>query len=544
MIWDGRVTQVFLNPNSPAEVYATFWNNLTGYDLYYSKDGGENFNDITPKSITTLIKDFFERMRKIEIEIESVSYVALNPHNPQQLFVVASARWAGADIYTFLLKSSDKGQSWQVLLDKTNVKSLAFHPNNKDVIYAVIQDKETGGNPDTEKLGDKILKSIDGGKNWINIATPYSKEISNIAELHSDRRYLYVDISDIGLAPPDVLYVATNYGIYKTVNDGTNWEPKSFGLPVSRGAETVLEIDINKKIYISGALGYDGGYWVSSDEGLTWEWHFGPGKKQRCDLSSKIRRMITTPGQIKYIDSREDAFKLTPDGKYSKIKIPFPHHHLGVSPSSSQIIYAVAIDRYYAINYPGILLKSEDSGFSWIEIDWKKWLPPERLERGRWYEITLLSVDPQSPNNLYVAVGPEDKRSVILKTLDGGNSWNVITPYNFDIPNSIVIDPFDSNVLYACTDYNLLRSTDGGKTWKSIEPKVDYLHVNNIAINPLNPKLLYLATDKGIYRSFDSGKTWQPLNNGLLDTAIDRIIASSYMILAEGKNGIYKLMEE
>lgn len=540
-IWDRRVTQVFLNSNSPAEVYATFWNNLVGYDLYYSKDGGEKFDDVSPKSVTTFIEDIFGgKMR--EIKIESVSYVALNPHDPQQLFAVASARWAGAYIYSFLLKSSDKGQSWQTLMDKTFVKASAFHPNNKGVIYIIIEDKEKGGQPDTKKLGDKILKSIDGGKKWIHLSIPYSQEINDIAKLHSDTRYLYLNISDIALPFPGTLYVATNYGIYKTINDGKSWEPKSLGLPAP--SRRILWVDTHKKsIYVGDKLGQEGGYWVSDDEGITWKWHFGPDKEKerKYYVSSGVNQLIMSSDQLTYIVCGKKVFKLTLDGKSSTLKIPFPpsYSYIDLFTSSDPKILYAAGDAWAT---DSILLKSEDGGFSWIEIDLKKWIPPERLGRHRWYEITLLAVDPQSPNILYITVGPEDKRTAVLKTIDGGNSWTEI-----DIegePKSLAIDPFNSNVIYLQREYDLLRSNDGGKTLKSIKPVVDYISIYNIAIDPSNPTTLYLATDKGVYRSFDSGKTWQPLNRGLLDTKIKRVITSSYMILAEGENGIYKLMEE
>jgi len=43
-IWDKGLSRVFLNPESPNEVYVM----IREGDLYYSKDGGVNFNNITP----------------------------------------------------------------------------------------------------------------------------------------------------------------------------------------------------------------------------------------------------------------------------------------------------------------------------------------------------------------------------------------------------------------------------------------------------------------------------------------------------------------
>jgi len=529
--------QVFLNPESPEEVYAIF-QHFVGSALYYSKDGGENFDSISPKSIITDIKDGF-RARTREIEVEGVSYASLNPHDPGGLFASAYVRRAGVDIHHFLLKSTDRGHSWQALLDRTHVKALTFHPNNKDVIYVVGRDEKEGE-------ADKILKSADGGKEWMHLSSPYSQEINQLVKLHSDTRYPYVNVSDIAVPVPGTVYVSTNYGIYGTIDDGKSWEPKSFGLPVKMSKRRLLAVEASEKfIYISDELGQEGGYWTGSGEGFTWKWCYGPDKKEKYYVSSRVSQIIAIPDQIKYIVSGKGVFKATPSGEYSAIKIPFPTSYSSINLSASsdpKILYAAG-DAWAANS---ILLKSEDGGFSWIEIDLKKSIPRERFGRHRWYEITLLAVNPQSPNILYITVGPENARTVLLKSSDGGNSWIEIDikgePKSLVMPKLLAIDPSNSNVVYASNYYNLLRSNDGGRTWNSI--KVDDIRVNDITIDPSNPTTLYLATDKGVYRSFDSGKTWQSLNRGLLDTALKRVITSSLMILAQGENGLYKLMEE
>ena len=66
----------------------------------------------------------------------------------------------------------------------------------------------------------------------------------------------------------------------------------------------------------------------------------------------------------------------------------------------------------------------------------------------------------------------------------------------------------------------------------------------NVIIDSLNPKIIYIATNNGVYKSPDRGDTWQLINQGLLDTAVRKILASPSLILAEGENGIYKLSEK
>jgi len=261
-----------------------------------------------------------------------------------------------------------------------------------------------------------------------------------------------------------------------------------------------------------------------------------------------VAQIIFANDRTKYIVcGNKRVFKFTPDGKSSELKLPFSPAYIRVLSSNSQVLYAVAIESILGVrSFHGSLYKSEDGGFSWIKIEmnekleerakreWGGWSPPG------WYSIDLLAVDSQSPNTFYITVGPEDdSRGAIFKTSDGGKTWLDITDNIGFVPISIVIDPSNSNVLYA-PGHKLLRSNDGGKTWKSIEIPVD-TYINDISISE---NLLYIATNKGIYRSSDSGKTWQSLNDGLLETNIREVMASSDMVLAEGEEtGIYKLMK-
>jgi len=520
-IWAGNTSQLFLNLESPQEVYA-IREHVQGSSFWYSKDDGANFVDITPKSIATRVDGpFGEETRTIEFR--GLSYASLNPHDPGQLFASAYARYGGIYQYHFLMKSSDKGQSWEALMHRTAVSALAFAPHDAKVIYAAV--------------ADRILKSKDGGKRWTDLSTPYSQYFEDIVKLGSKKDEPYVKTSSIMAPYSDTLYVASNYSVYKTINEGQFWKPKSFGLPVEVRKREILGIDAHKKsIYIGDGLGRYG-YWESRDEGFTWKWHSSPDKKS----SSMVRQLVLTPGQTDYFVCKKGVFRRTPENESSPLNVPFPSHYsldrLYTSPLAPKHLYAVG--NAWAKNT--MVLKSEDSGFSWMEIDWKKWIPPKLSKWGRWHKATLLAVDPQNPKTVYITVGAESRsKSAFLKTTDGGDNWVNIRKTNI-VPESLVIDPTNSNIVYLRDNYRLFRSDDGGKTLEPIAPESRYIH--DIAIDAINTKTLYLAADEGVYRSSDSGGKWELLDLGLLDTKVRRVWASSHFILAEGSNGIYKLVE-
>ncbi|HVE65023.1 MAG TPA: hypothetical protein VNC59_00465, partial [Thermoanaerobaculia bacterium] len=101
----------------------------------------------------------------------------------------------------------------------------------------------------------------------------------------------------------------------------------------------------------------------------------------------------------------------------------------------------------------------------------------------------------------------------------GGVTWN---QRNTGLPIGgviqILVDPRDSNKLYAATFIGLFRTLNGGTSWQELDatffrPKVP---VFAIVLDPLDPNRLYAATFfGGVARSGDGGSSWTAMNGGL-----------------------------
>jgi hypothetical protein len=61
----------------------------------------------------------------------------------------------------------------------------------------------------------------------------------------------------------------------------------------------------------------------------------------------------------------------------------------------------------------------------------------------------------------------------------------------------------------------LFKSTDTGRTWRSIVSNLPAELINVIVEDPRRKDLLYVGTDRGVYCSFDGGATWASLVNNL-----------------------------
>jgi photosystem II stability/assembly factor-like uncharacterized protein len=135
----------------------------------------------------------------------------------------------------------------------------------------------------------------------------------------------------------------------------------------------------------------------------------------------------------------------------------------------------------------------------------------------------------------------------LWKTTDGGTTWKPTT--DKDVDNSAVggvaVCEANPDVVYFTTGETELRgnimpgngvykSTDGGKTWKSVGLK-EVQNFSRVRIDPTNCNNVFVggfgkysgaSPDRGVYKSTDGGATWRKVlyrdpNTGAVDISID-----------------------
>ena len=210
--------------------------------------------------------------------------------------------------------------------------------------------------------------------------------------------------------------------------------------------------------------------------------------------------------------------------------------------SSNKTIYVGAAQ--------GGVWRSTDNGQTWTPL----------LDSQPTQAVGSLAIDPTNPNIILVGTG-EGNSAVscyygagILKSVDGGASWSVITgPNSTLVPQKpvfvnaaipkIVIDPVTPNVIFAATTVastasasggagaveggkqrGLWKSTDGGATWRNADPDGSggVTTAHDLVIDPVNHNIIYVAIKaRGIYRSKSGGEpgTWEKLTNGIANTS-------------------------
>jgi photosystem II stability/assembly factor-like uncharacterized protein len=73
-------------------------------------------------------------------------------------------------------------------------------------------------------------------------------------------------------------------------------------------------------------------------------------------------------------------------------------------------------------------------------------------------------------------------------------------------------------VLYVGThEAGVMKSTDGGSTWKEVNTGLGGLDIHGLAVDPNAPRKLHVAVrekGEGIYRTTDGGVKWVRVDDG------------------------------
>lgn len=145
-----------------------------------------------------------------------------------------------------ILRSGDSGNSWQTVKRFDDaIRKIIMSPRDSRIMFVA-----------TEKSG--LFRTIDGGATWENLSQSLAE-----FQIGSQFRDLVVSLED-----PSVTYLATDYGLFKSINSGDTWTRLNLVTP---DKETIINtIAINP--HNSQEIYYvtDTTFYRSVDGGVNW----------------------------------------------------------------------------------------------------------------------------------------------------------------------------------------------------------------------------------------------------------------------------------
>jgi photosystem II stability/assembly factor-like uncharacterized protein len=340
---------------------------------------------------------------------------------------------------------------------------------------------------------------------------------------------------------PSIMYVGSAAGgVWKTVNNGTTWQPVFDNENVSSIGDIAISPTNPEIVWVGTgepnnrqSSSFGDGIYKSTDAGRTW-------KNVGLHDSQSIGRVIVDPrdantvyvaalGHLWGANKERGVFK-TVDGGASWTNVLFINEDTGVSdiamdPANNQILFAAAYQhRRTAWGYngggPGSgLYKTSDAGKTWTKLS--AGLPTGTIGR--------IGVDVYRKNPEVVYATIENQRNGgVYRSDDRGETWRKMSNQNPrpSYYSQIRVDPNDDNRIYVLGS-NFMVSSDGGKTFAdpktgrpgpnvTMTPMYDVgVHGDHHAlwIDPADSDHLVLGNDGGLYFTYDRTLSWDKVNN-------------------------------
>jgi len=115
-----------------------------------------------------------------------------------------------------------------------------------------------------------------------------------------------------------------------------------------------------------------------------------------------------------------------------------------------------------------------------------------------------------------VAMSPADPKVLLLasadgvvRSADGGQTWRKTTGWEVADVHTFAFDHGDPAHVYAATAWGPLRSTDGGASWQLAHEGLNSFYCQALVADAAQPGRVILGTEDGLYLSTDGAVTWR-----------------------------------
>ena len=358
-------------------------------------------------------------------------------------------------------KSTNNGTTFQPIFDTYGTHSIgdvAVAPSDANIVWVGTGEPN---NRQSSSFGDGIYKSVDAGKTFTKMGLDDSQTIARIVIDPKDANTVYVAVLGHLFGPNK------ERGVYKTTDGGRTWTNLKFIDEDTGFTDIAIDWTDTRTLYAASYqrrrtnFGFNGGgpgsgIWKTIDAGKTWK------KLEGSGLPEGILGRIGL-----------DVSRSNPNILYAQMEVGPSTGTGGEDPQAAQ-----------AAASPGASPSPSPSATS--------------------SPTPAASPSPSPPN---------PKRSGVWRSDDKGKTWRIVSNEN-NRPmyySQIRVDPKNPETVYV-GGLNFSKSTDGGKTFRSLQAGLAHVDNHAIWVNPANSDHLLVGNDGGLNVSYDQGATWEFIN--------------------------------
>lgn len=123
-------------------------------------------------------------------------------------------------------------------------------------------------------------------------------------------------------------------------------------------------------------------------------------------------------------------------------------------------------------------------------------------------DFHALAFSPTDPNIVYFG-----HHNGVMRSDDGGRTWRQLVERRSFDAMGLALSPAEPRRIYLAGHDLFQVSTDGGAAWQPVTHNLPGTDIHGFAMSLDDPNRLYaLVVGHGILRSTDGGRTWQPLD--------------------------------